>query len=102
MEKEKKLNISAIQMCSKVGDKKANFEKVSDLILRDITSETDVIVLPVLLVGRKTFYVKANKKLTAAKLLIFFPKLQKNIIAGLSEEALSKKTMQEIIIIPVL
>lgn len=46
MEKEKKLNISAIQMCSKVGDKKANFEKVSDLILRDITSETDVIVLP--------------------------------------------------------
>ena len=46
MEKEKKLNISAIQMCSKVGDKKANFEKVSDLILSDITSETDVIVLP--------------------------------------------------------
>lgn len=46
MEKEKKLNISAIQMCSKVGDKKANFKKVSDLILRDITSETDVIVLP--------------------------------------------------------
>lgn len=46
MEKEKKLNISAIQMCSKVGDKEANFQKVSQLISRDITFDTDIIVLP--------------------------------------------------------
>ncbi len=46
MEKEKKLNISAIQMCSKIGDKKANFEKVATLIERDVKTGVDVIVLP--------------------------------------------------------
>ena len=43
---EKEINISAIQMCSKVGDKKSNFKKVSELISRDVHSETDIIILP--------------------------------------------------------
>lgn len=46
MGQEKKLNISAIQMCSKVGDKKANFEKVSQLIKRDVNQGVDIIILP--------------------------------------------------------
>lgn len=43
---QKEINISAIQMCSKIGDKKANFNKVKELIHRDINSEVDIIVLP--------------------------------------------------------
>ena len=46
MGQEKKLSISAIQMCSMIGDKKANFDKVSELVERDIKVGTDVIVLP--------------------------------------------------------
>lgn len=45
-QKEKELNISAIQMCSKIGDKKANFDKVSSLVQRDIKKGVDIIVLP--------------------------------------------------------
>lgn len=41
----KSIKISAIQMNAKIGDKKANFDKVSALIERDIDT-TDVIVLP--------------------------------------------------------
>ena len=41
-----KMKISAIQMCSKIGDKKSNIEKISKLVKRDIDSDTDVIVLP--------------------------------------------------------
>ncbi len=41
----KSLKISAIQMNAKIGDKKANFDKVSALIERDIDT-TDVIILP--------------------------------------------------------
>lgn len=33
-------------MCSKIGDKQANFEKVQKLIHRDIKSAVDIIVLP--------------------------------------------------------
>ena len=43
MEK-KKINISLVQMCSKIGDKKANFEKVKRLTSE--INKTDVIVLP--------------------------------------------------------
>lgn len=41
----KSIKISAIQMNAKIGDKKANFDKVSALIERDIDT-TDVIILP--------------------------------------------------------
>lgn len=41
----KSIKISAIQMNAKIGDKKANFDKVSALIKRDIDT-TDVIILP--------------------------------------------------------
>lgn len=43
---QKEINISAIQMCSKIGDKKANFNKVKELIAKDVNSNTDIIVLP--------------------------------------------------------
>lgn len=43
---QKEINISAIQMCSKIGDKKTNFKKVIELIDRDIKSDIDIIVLP--------------------------------------------------------
>lgn len=39
------MKISAIQMNAKIGNKKANFEKVKTLIERDI-KDTDIIVLP--------------------------------------------------------
>lgn len=41
----KSIKISAIQMNAKIGDKKANFDKVSALIKRDIDTN-DVIILP--------------------------------------------------------
>ena len=41
-----KIKISAIQMCSKIGDKKSNIEKVKSLIERDVDSGTDIIILP--------------------------------------------------------
>lgn len=46
MEPKEKINISAIQMCSKIGDKKANFSNVVNLIERDVKSDVDIIVLP--------------------------------------------------------
>lgn len=46
MEQKEKINISAIQMCSKIGDKKANFSNVVKLIERDVKSDVDIIVLP--------------------------------------------------------
>ncbi len=42
---QKTINISAIQMCSKIADVEANIKKVEDLIKRDIKN-TDIIVLP--------------------------------------------------------
>ena len=46
MEEEKTLNISAIQMSSKIGDKYFNFEKLLHLIKRDVKKDVDVIILP--------------------------------------------------------
>jgi len=43
MEK-KKINISAIQMCAKIGDKKSNYKKVTQLATE--IKQTDIIVLP--------------------------------------------------------
>ena len=41
-----KIKISAIQLNSKIGDKKANIEKVKTLIERDVDKDVDIIVLP--------------------------------------------------------
>lgn len=41
-----KIKISAIQMNSKIGDKKANIEKAKALIERDIEFDVDIIILP--------------------------------------------------------
>ena len=46
MEKEKIINISAIQMNAEIANKKANFEKVKKIVDRDIKENTDIIVLP--------------------------------------------------------
>lgn len=43
---EKSLKLLAIQMSSKIADKKANFSKVTDLIEKNIKPQTDVIILP--------------------------------------------------------
>lgn len=44
--KNKNLNVMALQMSSKLGDKKRNIEKVKKLIGENITKETDLIILP--------------------------------------------------------
>lgn len=41
-----KINISAIQMCSKIGDVEFNKKKVLQLIQKDVNEDVDVIVLP--------------------------------------------------------
>ncbi len=41
-----KIKVSAIQMNSKIGDKKANIEKVKTLIERDVEPDVDLIILP--------------------------------------------------------
>ena len=42
---QKEINVSAIQMCSKIADTEANIKKVDELIKRDIKN-TDIIILP--------------------------------------------------------
>ena len=67
---QKKINISAIQMCSKIGDKKANFDKVNKLIERDVKTGVDIIASPP---GKKlssiTLLSGGEKTLTAISLL---------------------------------
>ena len=46
MEKEKFLNVTAIQMSAEIANKEANFNKVKEIAKRDIKGSTDVIVLP--------------------------------------------------------
>jgi len=43
---EKEINISAIQMCSEIGNKQANFHKLKELMVRDVKNNTDIIILP--------------------------------------------------------
>ena len=87
MGQEKKLSISAIQMCSKIGDKQANLEKVQGLVERDIKAGTDIIVLPeVWTVGWALETVQ--KILTTAEQLTFFQKLPENTKPGLLAEVL--------------
>lgn len=46
MDKKQRLNISAIQMCSRVGNKLANFDKALALTKQFVKKGVDVIVLP--------------------------------------------------------
>lgn len=41
-----KINIYAIQMNARLGDKKANTEKVKEIVKRDVKQNADIIVLP--------------------------------------------------------
>ena len=41
-----KIKVLAVQMESAIGDKYKNFEKVSDLIEKNITPDIDVVILP--------------------------------------------------------
>lgn len=45
-QEEKKINILALQMSSKIGDVEFNRDKIRDLIGKNIKTDTDVIVLP--------------------------------------------------------
>lgn len=42
----KKINVLAIQMCSKIADKWDNFSRIAELIEKNIKKGTDVVVLP--------------------------------------------------------
>ncbi len=46
MEEEKSLNVAALQMCSVIGDRFANYDKVKNLLARDLNANTDLLVLP--------------------------------------------------------
>jgi len=89
MEKEncKKLNITAIQMSSIIGDKFANFSKVQSLIENNINESTDIIVLPeVWTVGWKPSLFKESAEDINGETIAFLSKIAKkysvNIIGG--------------------
>jgi len=46
MEKPEKIKVSALQMCSKIGDKYLNFNKVQRIISNELEKDTDFLVLP--------------------------------------------------------
>ncbi len=61
MGQEKSLNVYAIQMCAKVGEKYTNFGKITEIIKRDINSNPDIIVLPeVWTIGWAPEYFRKN------------------------------------------
>lgn len=77
---EKTLNISAIQMCSNIGDKNENLRKVEKLISRDVNSGVDVIVLPeVWTVGWEPARFRENaEKLENSEVIKFLSDIAKN------------------------
>lgn len=85
MEK-KKINISAIQMCAKIGDKQANFNKITELTSK--INKTDVIVLPeVWNIGWSCAdFIKNAEKIEESETIAFLTKIAKeknaNIIGG--------------------
>lgn len=87
-EQEKKLNIMAVQMSSILGDKKANFSKVRDLIDINIKSNMDIIILPeVWNVGWKpSLFEKAAETIENSETINFLSEIAKkysvNIIGG--------------------
>ncbi len=46
MEQSEKIKVSALQMCSKIGDKKANFRKVESIVDKELEADVDFLVLP--------------------------------------------------------
>jgi len=96
MEKEK-INISAIQMESVIGDKKANFEKVERLIDRNIKKGTDILILPELWnVGWACDkFVAASEKLDTSETVEFLSNFAKkyntNILGGSFVEGVNDK-----------
>ncbi len=41
-----KINVLAVQMESAIADKQKNYDKISSLVAKDITSDTDIVILP--------------------------------------------------------
>lgn len=87
-EEAKKLKILAIQMSSKIGDKKDNYSKISDLIDKNIRPDTNIIVLPeVWTVGWKpSEFVNSAENLQGSETIEFLSGIAKkyntNIIGG--------------------
>lgn len=46
MEQPEKIKISALQMCSKIGDRFANYKKVQSIVERELQQDVDFLVLP--------------------------------------------------------
>ncbi len=46
MEQPQKIKVSALQMCSKIGDKTANFNKVESIVAQELERDVDFLVLP--------------------------------------------------------
>lgn len=46
MEQAKILKLSALQMCSKIGDREANYKKVKSIIVQELPAEADLLILP--------------------------------------------------------
>lgn len=80
----KKLSIYAIQMCSKIGDKQANLEKVQKLVERDIKADTDIIVLPeVWTVGwSPKHFTDSAEDINNSKTIDFLSQIAKNTKPG--------------------
>ena len=76
---QKTLTISAVQMCSKIGDKYSNFDKAYSLISRDIERNVDVIILPeVWTVGWSCLHFRQNaEKLENSETVDFLSEIAK-------------------------
>lgn len=87
-EKRKNFKIMAVQMSSKIGDKKTNFKTVRDLIKCNIKNDIDLIVLPeVWTVGWKPdLFVNSAESLEDSETVDFLSetarKYNTNIIGG--------------------
>ena len=84
----KSINVMAIQMSSKLGDKKENIKKVQELIEKNVQDNTDIIVLPeVWTVGWACeYFVESAEELENSEVINFLSKMAKsynvNIIGG--------------------
>lgn len=84
----KKINVMAIQMSSKLGDKKENIKKVRELIEKNVQNNTDIIVLPeVWTVGWACeYFVESAEELDNSEVIKFLSEMAKtynvNIIGG--------------------
>lgn len=84
----KNVNVMAIQMSSKLGDKKENIKKVQELIEKKVQESTDIIVLPeVWTVGWACeYFVESAEELENSEVINFLSEMAKthnvNIIGG--------------------